>query len=132
MTQECAHEGDKKPTELPGAIKAMLCSQCRWELAHRLDPPAFKPEETPIEYYARSGKMPRVPCRFDYNAKNKQKRPRLCGLVCDEGETLCPRHKAIQTATNEAEHRKAEAERAEAERKRAALGQQSSPDKKTP
>lgn len=76
----------------------MLCGECRAELAQRLEEQARA--ETPIEHYAREGRMPPQPCKYDHNAKSRTKNQRLCGLACDAGEDYCPRHKAVVAAEN--------------------------------
>lgn len=94
MTQACAHNAEpQRLCQLPGGIEARLCQACIDELKARLC--EVEKDETPLEYYAREGKMPAQPCRFDYNATSRTKKPRLCGLVCDEGQTLCPRHRVL-------------------------------------
>jgi hypothetical protein len=108
--QDCEHRGDKELVELPGGIRSWLCKACRKELVERTQELRLPP--TPIELYAARRKpketkeMIGIGCKYTIG-KVKEKpikngKPvmvdKSCGLICDRGETLCPRHMMIAAA----------------------------------
>lgn len=80
----------------------MLCAACQEELHQRLQ--EKQPgEETPIEFYARRGRMPPQPCTYDLNSKKRSTSITApCGRTCDPGELMCPRHKVVAQVEKQA------------------------------
>jgi hypothetical protein len=90
--QGCGHRGDKRLVDLPGEIRSWLCKACRREIEERLAE-VTRPA-TPIELYSKRGRGTKMGelTGCTYNLSKNKKVTRLCGLTCDEGKTLCPRH----------------------------------------
>jgi hypothetical protein len=115
--QDCDHRGPKELVDLPGDLRAWLCKNCKAELTSRTAE-VFKPD-TPIELYAKRAQpqkkrrlkpMPGLQgCKYD---NGKKDHPRLCGLVCDENKSMCPRHELVY-AGDLARQREKEAKREE-------------------
>lgn len=116
--QLCVHlkrHGGGEVNTQAGGLVAELCKACQKELAARtteVDRPI-----TPIEAYAHQQEVAmQNGCRYITNQRTQA----TCGLLCDEGQTDCPRHIEVRKADAKALKDKEDARHAEKLRKLAA------------
>lgn len=101
--QTCIHQSECVLYEMKvSGIVIAVCAECKDEIERRITTPPEILPETPIEHYARKGKMPPTACT--YKTKNRFMQPitTICGKVCDDGQKLCPRHIVVVKAEADA------------------------------
>lgn len=119
--QTCIHKTECVLHEMTvSGIVIFVCAECRDEIAKRTTTPPEILPETPIEHYARNGKMPPVGCSYRLKGRklNREASAYNCNAVCDDGQTHCPRHQLVMKAEAIEQEKK---ERELREKKNAAL-----------
>jgi len=96
VAQLCAHlsrPGSGERTVTTGDITVELCKRCVQELYSRLV--EMERPATPIEQYANKQEIGMEKgCIYETRKDLKV----FCRAVCDEGQTMCPRHIAVTAA----------------------------------
>jgi hypothetical protein len=89
-------------------IVIAVCAACRDEIQNRITTPPETLPETPIEHYARKGKMPPAGCQYKLKGQklSGDASPYNCNAVCDDRQTLCPRHILVVQAEGDELRRK--------------------------
>ena len=85
----CAHPNAEYLIEVEG-ISATVCTKCRDELMDRREEERRPP--TPIEIYALEKETGMRGCNYNTGTKAT---PRTCGILCEDGDQHCPRHKVM-------------------------------------
>lgn len=99
--QTCIHKNESVLHEMTvSGIVIAVCAACKDEIERRIATPPETLPETPIEHYARKGKMPPVGCTYRLKGRklNRETSAYNCNAVCDDGQTLCPRHQLVVKA----------------------------------
>lgn len=99
--QTCIHKTECVLHEMKvSGIVIAVCAECKAEIESRITTPPEILPETPIEHYARNGKMPALGCTYKLKGRklNREASAYNCNAVCDDGQTLCPRHILVAKA----------------------------------
>lgn len=93
--QTCIHHSEHVLYEMKvSGIVIAVCAACKDEIETRISTPPEILPETPIEHYAREGKMPELGCIYKLKGRNRYREISTysCNSICDAGESICPRH----------------------------------------